>query len=493
MSCGALSRLILAVLVAGLAGCKQSSVPLPPVQSAAAPAAAKPAAPPRKPAAKAPQTSPFWESAAVGTNDPDVGTGDAKSVTKVLPKPEINEARAAAAGIRKLTGKRLVLYTDLPSRPEIDSLCELADQAYPQWCEYFQVDPDAQPDWQMTGYLMGDRRKFQGTGLLPDNLPEFVYGFCRDNEFWVYEQPTDAYYRRHLLLHEMTHGFMYTWLRTSAPPWYLEGIAELLATHKLAEGKLQMNYFPQHREETPDWGRIKLVHEGFASGKAPFFSQVLSLPLEAHLKIEKYAWCWAAAALLDGHPRYRQRFRQVARDVTKPDFAGRFQELYADDWLNLDEEWQLFVGWMEYGYDLQRSAIDFKSGADLPAGGAKVKIAADRTWQSTGLRLQVGKQYRLRASGRYELAQVPQPWISEPNGVSIRYYKKGPLGILAAAVHPDSREAGDISVFFRAEFVGLELTITPTETGTLYLRINDSNAELADNRGELEVEVTPVQ
>ncbi len=46
----------------------------------------------------------------------------------------------------------------------------------------------------------------------------------------------------------------------------MEGIAELLATHRLADGKLQMNYFPPSKEETPDWGRIKLVQEGFAKG-----------------------------------------------------------------------------------------------------------------------------------------------------------------------------------------------------------------------------------
>jgi hypothetical protein len=44
-----------------------------------------------------------------------------------------------------------------------------------------------------------------------------------------------------------------------------------------------------------------------------------------------------------------------------------------------------------------------------------------------------------------------------------------------------------VSALFRAELVGLETTITPAATGTLYLRINDSNAELADNRGEVEV------
>ncbi len=59
-------------------------------------------------------------------------------------------------------------------------------------------------------------------------------------------------------------------------------------------------------------------------------------------------------------------------------------------------------------------------------------------------------------------------------------------------MRPDLRDEDTVSAFFRAEVIGLEHVITPAQTGTLYLRINDSNAELADNRGELEVEVAPV-
>jgi hypothetical protein len=484
------SRCAAFVAVLLVTGCRPTpqAAPQPPAPS-------QPSAPP--PAAAAPGTdgvgvrlrsSPFFEAATTETKSQQPGTAQQRPAQELLPKPQIDEQKAAAAGIRKLQSRHLVLYTDVPSRPEIDGLCELADQAYPQWCDYFQVAPAEQPAWQMTGYLMRDERRFQAAGLLPENLPEFLNGFCRDQEFWLYDQKAD-YYRRHLLLHEMTHGFMYTRLRTGAPPWYLEGIAELLATHRLADGKLEMNYFPRRKEETPDWGRIKLVEEGFAKGDAPFFKQVLALPPEAHLKVENYAWCWAAAALLDGHPRYRQRFRQVARELAQPEFDERFRQMYAEDWLDLAEEWQLFVGWMEYGYDLQRAAADFQPGEPLPAGGAKITLAADRGWQSTRLRLEVGKPYRLRAAGRFEVAQEPQPWISEAGGVSIRYYKKAPLGILCAAVRPELRDEDSVSSFFRAEFIGLEQTIRPAETGTLYLRINDSNAELSDNRGELQVEV----
>jgi hypothetical protein len=37
--------------------------------------------------------------------------------------------------------------------------------------------------------------------------------------------------------------------------------------------------------------------------------------------------------------------------------------------------------------------------------------------------------------------------------------------------------------------VGLGTTLTPPDSGTLFFRINDSAAELADNAGELTVRV----
>src|SRR5664279_4771397 len=44
-----------------------------------------------------------------------------------------DDARIKAAGIRKLSGEHLTLYTDLPSTRAVDELPALFDQAYSQW------------------------------------------------------------------------------------------------------------------------------------------------------------------------------------------------------------------------------------------------------------------------------------------------------------------------------------------------------------------------
>jgi hypothetical protein len=40
--------------------------------------------------------------------------------------------------------------------------------------------------------------------------------------------------------------------------------------------------------------------------------------------------------------------------------------------------------------------------------------------------------------------------------------------------------------------IGLEATLKPSVSGTLYFRINESPAELGDNAGELTVRIIPV-
>jgi hypothetical protein len=411
-----------------------------------------------------------------------------------------DDARADAAGIRKLSSKRLTLYTDL-SGPEIDRLPAVFDRAFPQLCKYFGVKESDHADWRMTGCLMKDKARFAKAGLLPDNLPPFENGFSWGDVLWLYEQPSD-YYRRHLLLHEGVHGFMNTVLGGCGPPWYMEGIAEYLATHRWEGGRLTLGYMPRNRDEALQWGRIRLVQDAVAEGRPLGLQSLIDFPPRAG-ETELYAWCWAAITLLDRHPRYQQRFRQLAEFVQEPGFNQRFYRLFDADWRELCEEWQLMTATLEYGYDVARSAIDFpkkpKKGSELlfNVHDAQKKssdlffatVAADRGWQNSGLRLEAGVPYRLTAAGRYQVAQEPKIWWCEPGGVSIRYYRGRPLGILLAAVRPDPPPADGDSALLHPTVVGLGTTLAPRQSGTLFLKINDSPGELNDNAGELKVEV----
>jgi len=403
--------------------------------------------------------------------------------------PPVDENRAAAAGIRKIVGKHVTVYTDLPKGPDVDELPALFDQAIPQWCEYFGIDPAKAAKWQVRAFVMDRKERFQGAGLMPDNLPPFPFGFMRDNQFWQFEQPS-AYYRRHLFLHEGTHAFMFHFLGDLGPPWYSEGMAELFGTHSWKEGRLVMRHFPVSREETPDWGRIKVVRDDFAAAAGLNVDRVMAFGNLAHRETGPYAWSWALCAFLDNHPRYQAAFRQM-REAVIPQhaFNRRLREaLGPENMAALDEEWQIFVAQVDYGYDVARSAVEFKRGVPLPAAGATATIAAAKSWQSSGFRLVKGETYQINAQGQFTVGKLPKPWICEPPGVTIRYHQGRPLGMLLAAVREEASD-GRLTGLLDVAPIGAGASFTAPRNGTLYLKINEFSGGLADNEGSLSASI----
>ncbi|MHB8951649.1 MAG: hypothetical protein ACYC4U_01575 [Pirellulaceae bacterium] len=430
---------------------------------------------------------------------------DPSTVRSPLLLPSVDLGRLEGAGIRKIEGVHLTLYTDVSSQPEVDELPRVFDLAVKPWCAYFHVLPGQVANWKMTAYLMDRKERFQGTGLLPDDLPPFLNGYQRGFELWVYEQPS-AYYRRHLLLHEGTHAFMNGLLHGCGPPWYMEGMAELLGTHRWQDGDLQLAYFPQRRAEVEQWGRIKMIHTEVAAGRSLSLESVLALGPTAHLQNEPYAWCWAAAAFLDGHPQFSTRFRQLPQDVLQdvPKFTASFWRMFESERRQLIEQWQLFVLHLDYGYDLQAEAIVYDPPGTVLSDAREVRVRADRGWQSTGIRVEAGATYVLEASGRYQIArtaidqepltrqavvQEPRIWWCEPGGVTIRYYGGRPLGMLLAAISDESLLLTGLTPFAKPEVIGLGAELSCAAPGTLFLRVNDAPSELVDNAGDLVVRV----
>ena len=393
----------------------------------------------------------------------------------------VDERRAAQLGIRRVEGRHLRLYTDLPPGDAVDGLGNVFDAAVDAWTQCFGVAPERTARWRMQAFLMQDRAKFAALGVLPEANPDFENGFCQGGELWLVEQPSD-YYRRHLLLHEGTHGFMHAFVGDGSVGWYWEGMAELLGTHRWGDGRLELRQLPPDRDEVPMWGRIKLVR---ASKPLPL-PAILTLGAGRSLTTDEYAWCWALCKFLDSHPRWGDKFRSLQNNIAEQGFNERFRATFHDDWGDLLFEWQAFVAALDYGYDTERMTVIHQEAATTKSV-EKLRIAADRGWQSTGWLLEGGKTYAISAAGRYEIARDGEPWHCEPGGVTLDYRDGHPLGMLLGVLRPvDTERTADFS---RPIAIGLRATVTPEFDAILYLRVNDWPARLSDNVGTLEASV----
>lgn len=408
----------------------------------------------------------------------------------------IDEARAAAAGLRKVTGKHLELWTDLPKENvAVDQLPAELDAAVQQFANYFALDAATIDAWRVRGYVIAERGPFEAVGLLPATLPEFRNGFARGSEFWLYDQPSD-YYRRHLLFHEAVHALTNRMLGGSGPPWYMEGIAEYLATHRFEGDKIITAAMPRTRDEVPMWGRTKIIRDGFAAGQGMSLEQIFRYDGSAHLRNEPYGWCWGAASFLDNHPLTREKFRALKSQTTDRtlEFSERLEAALASDWPQITTDWQLFVIDCDYGYDFARSAILVRDSMPLPLEGATVSIAADRGYQSSGYLLEAGREYEITATGQFQVGvdrgeTKDTPWISEPDGISLEYHRHAPLGRLTAAVCDLEKSAGGVTPLADPQSIGSRAIYVPKTSGALFFSINEASSGLADNKGSIEVTI----
>jgi hypothetical protein len=173
---------------------------------------------------------------------------------------------------------------------------------------------------------------------------------------------------------------------------------------------------------------------------------------------------------------------------TGVEFSTRLLTELKPDIRAMQDEWQLFVAECEYGYDVARESLEVIGTKPLAAEGATVEIQVDHGWQSAGIAMDAGKTYRIAAGGRYQLAKEPKVWWCEPGGVTIRYYRGRPLGMLLGAVRNDVDPQG-VTPLLSPAAIGLSAEFTPKEAGTLWLKVNEHPAQWGDNAGSLRVTI----
>lgn len=409
-------------------------------------------------------------------------------------------AAARRAGLRVLSGKHLILVTDRPARSGdgVDELPWIFDEAFSGWCRHYAIDPRDHQSWQAFGCLVIDRERFREAGLLPDSVPDFSHGFCDRNRFWMMDQ-TNAAYRRHLLLHEGVHAFTISLRDLDAPAWYAEGIAELLATHRLQSAddgsrRYVATPMPQAAVDVEQLGRIEAIQRLRRDGEMPGLDDVFALHGTVHGDMKLYASSWAAVALLASHPRHAAMFAETERGPLGRDLTTRLAQSPGWDATAVARDFDAFTDDIDYGYDFSRSAIDWAAGMPLD-GVREVQVDAARGWQNSGLRLGRGLRYAVQTTGRVRVGHASACQLeAEPDGISIEWYRGRPIGRILAAqwVEPQARSDGARPAFVvvaesaRGEF------IAPSD-GPLFFKLNESPGELADNEGAFQVEVSLVR
>lgn len=413
-------------------------------------------------------------------------------------RPDVNELRLTASGIRAVRSRRLILLTDLPPG-DVDRIPGIADELFLALQKHFGPLPPAADgsEFQVTGCCMADSDAFLSAGLMADGRPEFEHGRHLNYRFWMRDQ-TDDYYRRHLALHEFVHCWMtcVSGMNDIPPLWYIEGMAEYFATHQVdsdSAGGPEFGLLPTSFEGFEGWGRVSEIQRSFQSrvspkpipARLPTIRQVCSDATVQEGGLADYPIAWAACWFLFKHPEHSSRFSPLSGAVRRDEFRRAWRTAISEVPDGFNASWQLFIEDIDTGFTGRSLAV---ARQDHDTKGT-LTVRADAGWQDTGLQVRAGDEIRVTAEGRATLgsslrdengATVQVPWISEPQGITIRYHRGAPIGTLIGWI------GGDTSECTGRFAVARESAIQAPTNGRLWLQINAPPSSREHCSGEYE-------
>ena len=415
-------------------------------------------------------------------------------------RPSLDVGALEAAGLKVYRSRHLVLVSDAPTE-QCQELPALVDRFYPALQQTLgPLSPAADgAEFQVTGYLMDARERFQQAGVLPDG--EFVirHGRHLGYQFWMNNQPSD-YYRRHLLLHELVHCYLMCehGMRDIPPLWYTEGVAEMLATHRLQP--LQFGILPDQLTGFEGWGRIaelrrRPVEAGGGVAEGVLLDDVLNPASRIFLSDLRYAQGWGLVWLLRNHPELQRPFAGLFRVRTRAQFDAATAGISREQLQRLGVVWQLMLDSWEEGFDPERSfpplAPEWRLWSEDSARPQQVQVQAEQGWQPSGYWFDVETRIRLSAGGRSVLQPAGEngarAWESEPAGITIDYAQGRPLGELQAVLVQRKP-----SVLPERISVGAGSELRVSAGSELWLRINDFEGQRRGNSGAYQVRLQSV-
>lgn len=452
--------------------------------------------PPKPPSpSQSPQTTPDRQSANLATEtSANVDETDPYLPRRKLGPLELVPVQLATLtefGLRHSASKNLLLITDLPEAEIPTEFHAIFEQAIGQWVAFCGADARRFADWRLTCFLVVDEAKFQRAKLFPgtSQLPQGKLppgGWQYGNQIWVRQQ-LGTYYTRHMLLHEATHAFMAFNFGALGSPWVAEGLAEYFAVHQWVDGRLQLAARVTSKDELPYWGRVKLIRDAYHVGQPKTLIEVMKFPPSAFPQVDSYAWSWAAVSLFAGHPQLRPVFIAQVQKLGQMSDAQWNRELLQAVPLQqqqLETQWQVDTTWLQYGHDFARTAIDWREAKLTEQSEYERTVPADGAWHATGLKLAPG-EWEITTTGSYQVTQSDAgPWISEPEGISIRYVLGAPMGQVQFALQGDASILQGMSELTKPQALGIH-RIVKSSGEELFVRVNDHPSQLDDNQGQV--------
>ena len=405
-------------------------------------------------------------------------------INRQMPPPlKLDRGRIEGHGIAWMESDHLRLLTDIRDEKVTRELMQVFDLAVDGWCERFSISHPKAKSWRLSCICMRSPEslaRFRDAGLIPDDLPPFPAGFNRGHEIWMYFQPGN-YYTRHLLIHEGTHGFMQWFLKGSGPPWFSEGMAEMLAVHRWQNGQLQLGLTSASKAETEYWGRPDIIKRYVKQGERRTLKEVISIPNQAFRNVDNYGWAWAACRFLDQHPQSHDAFQNMTNSLTKSDskFNASLIRKLKTEWKQLELEWDLYTREMDYGYAISDAVV---SPANSISQG--FEISPGKGWQTT-LNVVKGETLEIETRGKFVIHKNgSETWESESNGITLVYHDGKPLGVLEMAILEEGA-----TQFPESQTVSSGGKWKMPATGKLMFRVNDHPGARGDNQGSIKIQI----
>ncbi|RLT08073.1 MAG: hypothetical protein DWI22_08670 [Planctomycetota bacterium] len=417
-------------------------------------------------------------------------------------RPALNRDELMAEGVRVVESEHLILVTDLPLESVVD-LPPLADALFATLEQRLgKLAPDiAGTKFQVTGFLIDARDRFERAGVLPSEEYPIRHGRHLGYRFWMNNQTAD-YYRRHLLLHEFVHCFlMCEFGMLDIPPlWYTEGIAEYYATHRLHPdiAKSEFGILPSSVEGFEGWHRIAEIRRHFnqepsVTGELADIvplQTVLHPPASKFQDDSQYANVWALVWLINHHPELQPDFAAVAACRSRQQYEDAIGEIPELVWKQLDQVWPLYLDGL---HEADVAAVRFPALTGLRPHARNGDIAlptelvldAGQHWASTGISLTAGQEILIECKGRYVVEETTKPWIAEPDGITIDYVDGRPLGeVIGAIVSADGTQTTSHIP------IGTQKKLRSPIDGTLWLQTNDYWSKREKNHGTVTVGIS---